>query len=147
MEFLGTNCLNNSEIELKVTKEDPSVDKYGGAPVYYFDVLNVDKDKIGVAELRVGHNDELYYYGNIYVKIDPRYEGFKYGYKVSKLLLKLAKKHEMGYVSITCATSDLKCKSTCEQLGMKLLEDSQLPEDHPIRKIGIENASIYVLDL
>ena len=147
MEFLGTKCLNNSEIELVVTKEDPSVEKYGGAPVYYFDVLNVDKDKIGVCELRVGHNDELYYYGNIFVEIDPRYEGFKYGYKVSKLLLKLAKKHNMGYVSITCATKDERCKSTCEQLGMALLEDCKLPKDHPIRKVGIQDASIYVLDI
>lgn len=147
MEFLGTKCLNNADIELVVTKEDPSVVKYGGAPVYYFDVLNVDKDKIGVCELRVGHNDELYYYGNIYVKIDPRYEGFKYGYKVSKLLLKLAKKHDMGYVSITCGVNDVKCKSTCEQLGMVLLEDAKLPDDHPIRKVGIKDASIYVLDI
>ena len=46
MEFLGTKCLNNADIELVVTKEDPSVEKYGGAPVYYFDVLNVDKDKL-----------------------------------------------------------------------------------------------------
>lgn len=147
MVFLGTNCLNNSEIDLKVSKEEESVAKYGGAPVYYFDVLNVDKDKIGVAELRVGHNDELYYYGNIFVKIDPRYEGFKYGYKVSKLLLKLAKKHEMGYVSITCKEDDYKCKSTCEQLGMKLLDVATLPDNHPIHRMGIDKASIYVLDI
>ena len=147
MEFLGTNCLNNAELELKVTKEDPSVKKYGGAPVYYFDVLNVDKDKIGEAEFRVGHNDELYYWGNIYVKIDPRYEGRKFGYKVSKLMLKLAKKHQMGYVSITCGSNDLKCRSTCEQLGMQLLDDTALPLEHPIRQKGINNTAVYVLDI
>ena len=53
----------------------------------------------------------------------------------------------MGYISVTCAKDNVKIKSTCDMLGMKLLEECDLPLDHPIRNIGGKDAAIYVLDL
>ena len=147
MEFKNTNYLKNTDVELKVRKTVAEEEKYGGAPVYYFDILNIDKDKVGTCELRVGHNDELYYYGNILCDIDPRYQGRHFSYKASKLLMLLAKQHNMGYVSVTCESNNVKCKSTCEMLGMKLIDECEIPVNHPIRTKGLTNALVYVLDI
>jgi hypothetical protein len=53
----------------------------------------------------------------------------------------------MGYISVTCAKDNVKLKSTCDMLGTKLLEECDIPSDHPIRKMGGKDAAIYVLDI
>ena len=146
MEFKNTKYLKNAEVELRLREAVESVEKFGGVPVYYFDILNCDGDKVGTCELRVGHNDELYYYGNILCEIEPRYQGRHFAFKATRLLLLLAKDHNMGYISVTCAKDNVKIKSTCNMLGMQLLEVCDLPLDHPIRNIGGKDAAIYVLD-
>lgn len=147
MKFKNTTYLKNTDVQLRIRETVDNEPKYGGAPVYYFDILNIDGDKVGTCELRVGHNDELYYYGNILCEIEPRYQGRHFAYKATKLLLLLAKEHNMGYISVTCAKDNMKIKSTCDMLGMKLLDECDLPENHPIRSKGGKDAAIYVLDI
>ena len=58
--------------------------------------------KIGVCDLRIGHNENTYYGGNIGYGIDEEYRGHHYAGKACLLLFELARKHEWDYVIITC---------------------------------------------
>ena len=39
MEFKNTKYLKNAEVELRLREAVQSVEKFGGVPVYYFDIM------------------------------------------------------------------------------------------------------------
>ena len=55
---------------------------------------------MGVCDLRIGHNDNVYYGGNIGYSIGEAYRGHHYAAKACLLLFELAKKHNLEYVII-----------------------------------------------
>ena len=60
----------------------------------------------------------------------------------------LAKRHGLGYVIITCRPDNLPSRRTCERLGGKLLEITELPEDNDMRRDrGCTHARIYRYEL
>ena len=57
---------------------------------------------MGKIDLRIGHNGNVYYGGNIGYSVDKKYRGHHYAGKACLLLFELAKKHHMDYLIITC---------------------------------------------
>ncbi|MBD5527580.1 MAG: GNAT family N-acetyltransferase [Lachnospiraceae bacterium] len=134
--FLDTDFLENEEIKLVLEKTvDGDVEK-DWVPAYHFAIHNKQGIKMGVCDLRIGHNDKLYYGGNIGYRVEEEYRGHHYAGKACLLLFELARKHDLGYLIITCNPDNYASRKTCEYAGGELLEIVELPEDNDMREDG-----------
>lgn len=131
--FYSTDDLTDGEISLKLDRFSEEDKAKGYVPAYHFIITDGAGNDAGVCDLRIGHNEKLYYGGNIGYRVEEPYRGHHYAGKAVKLLLKLAKKHELGYVIITCNPDNIASKKTCEYAGGELLEIAELPEDNDMR--------------
>ncbi len=141
--FLDTDFLQNDEIKLVLEKTVDGDDEKGWVPAYHFAICDLNGIKMGVCDLRIGHNDKLYYGGNIGYRIDEPYRGHHYAGKACLLLLELARMHELGYVIITCNPNNYASRKTCEYAGGALLEIAELPEDNDMRARGETEECIF----
>lgn len=146
--FLETNDLKTDEISLRLDRT------FGGDPVrkwvpaYYFDIVGAGGVKVGFCDLRIGHSEGLYYGGNIGYTVYEPYRGNRYALKACRLLMKLAKRHELEYVYITCRPDNIPSRKTCEGLGGELIDIAELPEDHDLRvNDGHTHECVYCFDL
>lgn len=133
MTFLDTSDLKNEEIALRLDHTFPGDPTRNWVPAYYFDILDDTGQKVGICDLRIGHNEGLYYGGNIGYAVDEPFRGNHYAEKACRLLFELARRHEMDYLIISCQPTNLPSRRTCESLGGKLLEIAELPPDNDMR--------------
>lgn len=145
--FFDTDFLKNDEIKLVLEKTADGNDKKGWVPAYHFAICNKEGMKLGVCDLRIGHNDKLYYGGNIGYSVDAEYRGHHYAGKACLLLFELAKKHNLEYVIITCNPDNYASRKTCEYAGGKLLKIVELPEDNDMRDRGEREKCIFRFEL
>ena len=141
--FLDTEFLKSEDIQLVLEKTVEGHSEKGWVPAYHFTICNNIGTKVGDCDLRIGHNDRLYYGGNIGYGIDEEYRGNHYAGKACLLLFELAKKHEMEYIIITCNPDNYASRKTCEYAGGELLEIIELPKDNDMRARGELNKCIY----
>ena len=136
MDFFNTDDLYDDEIRLVLyrTAEADPVRKW--VPAYHFHIYDLKGNPMGVCDLRIGYCENLYYGGHIGYLIDELYRGHHYAAKACRLLFKLAKKHGMDHLYITCDPDNLPSRKTCEHLHGELLEIATLPENNDMR---IEN--------
>ena len=141
--FIDTTFLKNNEIQLVLEKTvDGNMEK-GWVPAYHFAICNTNGIKMGTCDLRIGHNDKLYYGGNIGYRVDKEYRGHHYAGKACLLLFELAKKHNLKYLIITCNPDNFPSRKTCEYAGGELLEITELPEDNDMRANGETEKCIF----
>ncbi len=141
--FFDTSFLKNDEISLFQIKTAEENKDRGWVPAYYFDILDKEGIKVGTCDLRIGHNENTYYGGNIGYFIKEEFRGNHLAGKACLLLFKLAKMHQLEYLIITCDPDNFASRKTCEYAGCKLLEIAKLPEDNEMRKIGDTEKCIY----
>ena len=134
--FLDTDFLENEEIKLVLEKTVDGDAEKDWVPAYHFAIHNKQGIKMGVCDLRIGHNDKLYYGGNIGYRVAEEYRGPHYAGKACLLLFELARKHDLGYLIITCNPDNYASRKTCEYAGGELLEIVELPEDNDMREDG-----------
>ena len=147
MEFFPADDLKTGEIALCLDRTCRAQPEKGWVPAYYFSVCLPDGTKIGQCDLRIGHNDRLYIGGNIGYGIDEAYRGHHYAAKACKLLLRLARKHGLEYVIITCDPSNKASSRTCELAGGRYLETAAVPEWHNMYEEGKRRVMVYRFDL
>lgn len=131
--FIDTDFLKNDEIRLlleRTADDDPERDR---VPAYHFAICNDKGIKVGVCDLRIGHNDKLYYGGNIGYTVYEDYRGRHYAGKACLLLFELARKHDLRYLIITCDPNNYASRKTCEYAGGELLEIAELPANNDMR--------------
>lgn len=144
MKFCNTDFLKTDEIYLRLTETTEAVPAEDLVPSYRFEIVRSgDHVKVGYCDLRVGHNERLYYGGNIGYGIDEAYRGNHYAAKACRLLFRLAEKHGLEYVIITCNPDNLPSKRTCEFLGGELLEIVELPPENDMRADGETEKCIF----
>ena len=141
--FLDTSFLQNDEINLVLERTADGNEEKGWVPAYHFAICNQDGIKMGVCDLRIGHNDKLYYGGNIGYRVDEKYRGPHYAGKACLLLFELAKMHQLEYVIITCNPDNYASRKTCEYAGGELLETVELPADNDMREDGETEKCIF----
>lgn len=141
--FLTTEGLQTEEIRLRLERETPGDPEKGWVPAYHFAICNLQGEKMGVCDLRLGHNELLYYGGNIGYRVEEPYRGHHYAAKACRLLFQLAGRHQMEYVIITCNPDNIPSRKTCEHLGGELLEIAELPPDNDMRRNGETHKCIF----
>ena len=142
-KFLSTEHLKNGEIQLVLEKTAPGDAEKGWVPAYHFAICDPEGNKMGVCDLRLGHNELLYFGGNIGYRVEEPYRGHHYAAKACRLLFGLAKQHEMEYVVITCNPDNIASRKTCEYLGGTLLEICEVPEGNDMRERGETHKCIF----
>ncbi|MCR5611486.1 MAG: GNAT family N-acetyltransferase [Clostridiales bacterium] len=133
MEFLDTSFLESDEIKLVVErlKEADPVRKW--VPAYHFFICDRQGNKMGRCDLRIGYSEGLFYGGHIGYSVDEPYRGRHLAAKACRLLFKLAKKHGMDHLYITCDPGNLPSRKTLEYLKGEFLGIKELPEDNDMR--------------
>ena len=145
--FFDTTFLKNEEIQLRLEKTVDGDEEKGWVPAYHFAICNLEGVKRGTCDLRIGHNDKLYFGGNIGYRVEEPYRGHHYAGKACLLLFELAKKHELEYLIITCDPDNVPSRKTCEYAGGELLEIAELPADSDMRERGMTEKCIYRFEL
>ena len=141
--FLPVDDLRDEEIFLSLnhTTEANPAKQY--VPAYHFDICLLSGTKIGECDLRIGHTNKLYVGGNIGYSIDEPYRGHRYAAKACQLLFKQARKHNLGYVIITCVPTNDASARTCELAGGNYLETIDIPEDDEMYAEGKRQVKVY----
>lgn len=132
-EFLDTSFLKNDEICLELEKIVLGDLSKNWVPAYHFFICSPSGIRMGKTDLRIGHNDNTFYGGNIGYSVDPKFRGRHYAAKAVRLLFELAKRHGMDYLYITCNPENTASYRTCELAGGKPLGVFELPEDNDMR--------------
>lgn len=146
--FFDTIDLRNQEIYLHLYKTVDENKEKGYVPAYYFKIVrSTDDIKVGECDLRIGHNDNTKYGGNIGYEIYKPYRGHHYASKACKLLFVLARKHNMDKVIITCSPENIGSRKTCEHCGGELIDIIDVPEWHEMYKTGQKHTCQYIVRL
>ena len=141
--FLPVDDLRDEEIFLSLNHTSEAKPEKQFVPAYHFDICLLDGTKIGECDLRIGHNDKLYVGGNIGYSIDEPYRGHRYAAKACQLAFKQARKHNLGYVIITCVPTNDASARTCELAGGNYLETIDIPEDDDMYAEGKRQVKVY----
>lgn len=141
--FLDTSDLRTEELVLRLTKTCPAQPEKNWVPAYYFAICLADGTAIGRCDLRIGHNEKTYFGGNIGYGIDEAYRGHHYAAKACDLLFRLARKHGMQYLYITCAPENIASARTCELAGGQYVATEDIPPDNEMYAEGKRKTRIY----
>lgn len=102
-EFLDIYRISGEEIDLILVKKTPADPSKNYFPCYLFNILlHGSNTKVGAILLRISHNDNTYYGGNIGYGINEEHRGHHYASKACLLLMEVAKTHGLDYLIITC---------------------------------------------
>ncbi|WP_430495253.1 GNAT family N-acetyltransferase [Rossellomorea marisflavi] len=100
---------------------------------------------IGVIDLRIGHNENLYYGGHIGYAVHSEHRGHHYAGKAVLLLKELALAHGMEKMTITCNPDNLPSRKTCEYVGAELKGIVAVPPHNDLYQRGEKEKCIYEL--
>ncbi|MFB0917919.1 MAG: GNAT family N-acetyltransferase [Clostridiaceae bacterium] len=145
--FFNTDFLRDGEIYLKLVNTSSGNPEKGYVPAYHFNICNSKDENVGSCDLRIEHNRNTYYGGNIGYSVKPEYRGNHYAGKASRLLLELARMHNMGYVIITCSPENIASKKSIEYAGGILQKIMELPSDTDMYLLGDRNKCQYKIEL
>ena len=134
--FFDAQVLTDGEILLMLDKTVPGSLAEKWLPSYHFTICDREGHKAGRCDLRIGHNRQLYFGGNIGYQVHEPYRGHHYAAKACRLLFGLALRHDLGYVLITCNPDNLPSRRTCEGLGGELIDIAAVPPDNEMYQRG-----------
>lgn len=136
-KFLKPGKLVDRDLELVLEKTIPANLKKGYLPAYEFNMINSKTRKtMGVITLRIGLNEKIHYGGHIGYGVDEKYRGHHYAARSCKLLYKLAKRHGVNPVIITCNPENIASARSAELSGAKLIETVRLPKHNDMYQRG-----------
>ncbi|NLA58919.1 MAG: GNAT family N-acetyltransferase [Firmicutes bacterium] len=143
--FLDTTDLSDGEIYLHLDRTADANEEKGYVPAYYFKIMRCEDDaEVGTCDLRIGHNHNTKYAGNVGYEVYEAFRGNHYAAKACRLLFKLAKKHNMKEVVITCSPENTASRKTCEYAGAEFMGIVDLPEWHELYKEGQRKTCRYI---
>lgn len=149
VNFIDPGVLVDGELELKI------VEKYNGnpqanfAPAYRFKMANThDGREMGRIDLRIGNTEDLRMYaGHIGYRVREAYRGRRLAARAVRLLLPLARHHQLGTLWITCNPDNLASRRTCELAGLVFTEIVRLPPENDMYRRGERQKCRYHLIL
>lgn len=146
-EFINPGPLADGELELVLVETTPADPAREWLPCYVFE-MRVDGRKVGGINLRIGNTHNIVMYGgHIGYGVEPEFRGHHYAERASRLLLPLAKAHELDTIWITTNPDNIASRRTIERLGARLVEIVPLPEDNNQYSDGDREKCRYRLDI
>ncbi len=142
--------LLDDDLELRldqITRGDP--DK-GWAPAYHFVMVSARQPwiEMGRATLRVGNTPYIVTYaGHIGYRVYEAYRGQHYAARSVRLLLPLAKYHDLNPLWITCNPDNIASRRSCELAGATYVETVPVPPDVDMYQRGDYEKRRYRIDL
>ncbi|MGL5915743.1 MAG: GNAT family N-acetyltransferase [Culicoidibacterales bacterium] len=131
--FLATEALRTPEIYLKLRQAQVGDEMKLWVPAYHFAIYLAETDEVvGRCDLRIGHNENTYYGGNIGYEVFTKYRGHAYAAKACQLLFELAIAHGLSEVVITCDEDNLASRKTCLVAGCKFEAIVLIPQWHDL---------------
>jgi len=144
---ISVPSLHDGEIFLVcVQKQDGDpVKKY--VPGYEFVIARAG-ERVGRINLRIGYgggvcNANLYYGGQIGYDVDEPFRGRNYAARACRLLVPVAKAHDMHTLIITNNQTNHASMRVCEKLGARLVRTAPLPEWSELYRDGQRFSNIY----
>lgn len=147
--FLDPGPLIDNELVLKLSEKtlpDPILDV---APSYRFKMSRLDRTvEMGRIDLRVGNSHNLVMYGgHIGYRVHAEYRGHHYAARSVRLLIPLARAHNLGTLWITCNPDNWASRRACELAGLELVEIVDLPPNNDMYYHGERQKCRYRLTL
>jgi len=137
--------LRDRKVALLLREVFDANDELGHVPSYLFDIYSVeDKTVAGRCDLRVGYNDKLYYAGNIGYTVFEQFRGRRFALSACFLLQKLALRHGMRELIVTCNPENAASKRICELFGAEYVKMVDLPEDHELFLLGERRKLVFI---
>ena len=145
-DFITVPPLSDGEIYLVCTEKYTNPEKQH-VPAYHFMVCK-NGEKIGHVGLRMGYGggpfgQNLYYGGQIGYAIDEAHRGNGYAVRACRLLIPVAKAHDMHTLLITNDKNNKASQRVCEKLGAKYIRTVETPIWHDLYKDGQRFCNIY----
>jgi len=141
--------LIDNDLALFLTYKYPGDVRRGFVPTYRFKMTrNRGNGEIGRIELRVGEvTRNIFYGGHIGYSVDQAHRGHHFAARSCRLLLPLARQHDMSEVWITCNPDNHASRRTCELAGAELVEIVDLPENIDMYRLGERQKCRYRIKL
>jgi RimJ/RimL family protein N-acetyltransferase len=145
--FIDVPPLTDGVIYLVCMKKNLGNPEKKHVPGYEFAICK-DGEKIGQIGLRIGYgggfyNSNLYYGGQIGYDVDEPHRGNGYAVRACRLLVPVAKAHNMEKLLITNNESNNASKRVCEKLGARHVRLARLPEWTDLYKEGQRFSNIF----
>jgi predicted acetyltransferase len=107
-------------------------------PAYRFRMMHVRSgEELGGINLRIGSTPHIERYaGHIGYHVHPEYRGHRFAARSVRLLLPLARRHDLAVLWITCDPDNAASRRTAEIAGAQFVEIVDVPETCIIYQSG-----------
>ncbi len=119
-------------------------------PSYHFWMRLTDASPLRIAgsiSLRIGNDADLRYAGHIGYNVYPPVRGRHLAERAARLLLPLARRHNLKAVWITCNPENIASRKTAQRLGATLVETVPVPPGHELYIRGEREKCRFRIDL
>ena len=118
--------LEGERIDLVLSNIATKNDNYG--TLLYDICLKVSGIKVGMCDVRLGYNEELYYIGNIGFSIKEEHRGNGFAVEAVDLIKKIFRMNNMNRIYIVNNPDNHACIRVCEKLGAKFIKLVDIPK-------------------
>lgn len=148
-KFINPGKLIDDDLELVLDSVDEANLALGLVPQYRFRMRQVGtNENLGGINLRISNEPLIVLYaGHIGYGVSAEHRGHHYAARSCKLLMPLAKRHELNPLWITCNPDNYASRRTCELAGGRLIEIVELPKDNDMYLAGERKKCRYRFDL
>jgi len=140
--FMDLPPLVDGEISLVCTAKNNAILEKNWVPAYVFDIC-VNREIVGLINLRIGHNEIIRYAGHIGYFVNEEHWGKGYAPRAVKLLVPVLAFHKMDKVLITNSLANIASQRVCEKIGAKLIATETTPKWHDTYAEGWRTTNIY----
>ena len=147
-EFLPVDLPPDGDLRLILAERLPAEKNLWGVPAYSFNLQSRHGHYMGRIRLRVGWNENVIRYaGHIGYAVEPSHRGHHYAERACRLLVPLAKQHDMDSLWITCQPDNTASRRTLERLGAECVGVIDVPPEYPLDAGAERKKMCFRLDL
>lgn len=148
-KFMNPGKLIDGDLELVLDSVDQANSALGLVPQYRFKMRRVGTgENLGGINLRVSNEPVIVLYaGHIGYGVAAEHRGHHYAARSCRLLMPLAKLHQLNPLWITCNPDNFASRRTCELAGGRMIEIVDVPEDNDMYLAGERQKCRYRFDL
>ncbi len=144
----GYECLSDDQLDLLLMERRFANPEKNFMTSYVYSIcLRGTDESIGYIDIRVGHNENTYYGGNIGYEVNEAHRGKGYAGRACQLVKSLGVAHQMDKLIITCNPDNIASRRTIEKLGLRFDGLVKLPEHNDMYLDGEREKCIYTWEI